>query len=188
MSRPALSLALALAVLIPARAADSAPEAAQAADLLRGLAGSWSGELTYKDYESGERTSLKLNKTVTLLPDGATLQVLAAYDDGPAGIVTIVSLQGLAEDGQTWQSAAFRKGEDRATGDARLTLPSAPAGPTRWTIVTLEDGTDGGHPATIRETITRNGDQLTTLTEYDRTDDDVSAFAFRNEEVLVRAP
>jgi hypothetical protein len=186
MIRSAAALAFLLCAALPAQAAGE--DAARAAELLLGTAGTWTGALTYSDYQTGEETSLKLTQTVTLLPDGATLQTVSAYDDGPAGIVYIVSLQGLGADGAHWQTAAFRKGDGMETGTAQLILPAAPTDATHWTVVTLEDGTDGDSPAVIRHTITRDGDRLTELSEYDRKDDAAEVFTFRNRTELTRQP
>jgi hypothetical protein len=187
MIRTVAVLGLALLVM-PATAAGPLSQPQQAAALLLDTSGVWKGTLTYLDYESGERTALPVIETVTRLPDNATLQTVAAYDDGGAGTVYISSLGALDADTGTWQSASFRKGDAMETGAVTLAFPSAPADATHWTIVTTEDGTDGDSPATIRHTITRNGPILTTTAEYDRKNDDKDEYAFRNEVVLTLTP
>lgn len=178
--------AIALTSSVAAAEPGSQPE--QAAALLLGTAGTWTGTLTYLDYQSGERTALPVTETVAVLPDGATLQTIAAYDDGPAGTVYISSLSALNPESGAWESATFRKGDAMETGAVALTLSGTPADATHWTVITTADGTDGDSPAIIRHTITRNGDTLTTTAEYDRKDDGKDAFAFRNEQVLSRVP
>ncbi|MET0375759.1 MAG: hypothetical protein ABW128_16070 [Rhizorhabdus sp.] len=177
----------AMALMTPAIAGAPA-DAARAASLLLGTTGTWEGTLTYLDYQSGEKTALPVTETVALLPDNATLQTIAAYDDGPAGTVFIISLSALNTDTGAWESASFRKGDEMDTGSVALSLPKPPADDTHWTVLTTRDGTDGDSPAVIRHTITRDGATLTTTAEYDRKDDGKDEFAFRNQQVLTLKP
>jgi len=183
--------ALALSLVLFAASADAAEPPTgpqQAATLLFGTTGIWKGTLTYLDYESGERTALPVVETVTLLPDNATLQTVAAYDEGGSRTVYISSLSALDSDTGAWQSASFRKGNSMETGAVTLSLLAAPTDATHWTVITTEDGTDGDSPATIRHTITRDGATLTTRAEFDRKNDGKGEYAFRNESVLTLIP
>lgn len=179
-----MRIASSVAALLALTGAAWAAGADDAAALLRGTVGEWSGTLTYKDYQSGEKTALPVQRSVTLLPDGKTMQAIATYDDGASGTVYINTVAILNAEKGTWESASFRDGDGMETGSAELSLPKPAADATHWTIETRETGTDGDSPSIIRETITRDGERLTTLTEYDRLDDKDENFAFRNEEVL----
>ncbi len=184
-----IRLTVAAIVLMTPAFAEPPIDAARAASLLLGTTGTWEGTLTYRDYQSGEKTALPVTETVTLLPDNATLQSVAAYDDGPkAGTVYISSLSALNAETGAWESASFRKGDAMETGSVALSLPTAPIDDTHWTVVTTMDGTDGDSPAVIRHTITRDGATLTTTTEYDRKDDGRDEFAFRNQQVVTLKP
>ena len=165
-----------------------AADADEAAGLLRGLAGVWTGELVYRDYQTDERTTLPVTRTTTLLPDGATLQSLSAFEDGGAGTVYITVLQGLDAKTGVWQSASIRKNRAIETGREMLAVPTPPADATHWTILLTEDGEDDDAPALIRETLTRDGDRLTSLKEVDPKNDGKDVFFFRNEIVLMRQP
>ncbi len=175
-------------LLAAAPAIAAAPETpAPAAALLAGTAGSWQGELQYRDYESNSWQGLPMTVTVTVQPDAVTTIRTAAFDDGPkAGIVTITTVTSIDEAAATSGYAAFRKNRAVDVGSARIITASQGADAAHWTIVTLEARSDGDSPAEVRETTRRDGDTMTTLKEVNPVGDGKDVWLPRNRSVLRR--
>ena len=177
-----------LAAYVLASSSVASAESGDAAALLRGLAGTWRGELVYRDYQTNERTALPVTRTVTLLPDGATLSSISAFDDGASGTVYISSLEGLDAKTGTWQSTSIRANRAVQTSAQTMVLARPATDATEWTITLSEDGEDNDAPAIIRETVTLKGDRLTVLKEVDPKGDGQDVYLFRNETILTRQP
>lgn len=174
--------------LILAPFADAMDTTSSAAGLLRGLAGTWRGELAYRDYQTDQRTVLPVTRTVTLLKDRMTVSSVSAFDDGGSGTVYIASLEGLDAETGAWQTASIRTNRSMQTSIQTIGLAGAAADATHWTVILTEDGEDDDAPATIRETVRRDGDRLSVLREVDPKGDGRDIFAFRNETTLTRQP
>lgn len=182
--RSALGLA-GLAVLASANAqAAEAPSLSPAA-ALSGTAGSWTGELQYRDYQSNTWRGLPMTVKIAVQPDGMTMIRTASFDDGPttaAVWITTVSQYDPASGKQSY--AAFRSGRAVDTGSAALAMPASPRDATHWTIVLTEQRIDGDSQAQVRETMTRDGAVLTTLKEVNPLDDGKDAWLPRNRTIL----
>jgi hypothetical protein len=59
-----------------------------------------------------------------------------------------------------------------------------PRDATHWTVIAESDSKDDNRPARIRETTTRNGDDLMSLKEVNFSDDDKDEWLQRNRTVL----
>lgn len=176
--RIAASLAAALTLTA------AAPPALTVKEVRATTAGSWRGELQYRDYQSDRWVGIPVTVTIEAIGDGVTLLRRAVFDDGPArGAVHITTLELLGADGTTEYATSFRAGREPELGRAALALAEA-RDAARWTIVATRTGTDDDRPAKIRETTVRDGDSLTTLKEVDFTDDAGEAWLARNRTVL----
>ncbi|MEO1787780.1 MAG: hypothetical protein AAFR41_12255 [Pseudomonadota bacterium] len=157
------------------------------ADARSETVGSWTGELQYLDYQSGEWFGIPMASKVTVAPDGHAFVTTTRYDDGPTvGDVYIVSIAALDHESGTLSMAIFRKGRPMETRASALSLdPGAMTG--AWSIVSTSDGSDDNRPAQVRETIALDDGVLTSLKEVDFTDDDAAEWLVRNRTVLRRS-
>ena len=178
----------ALAVTAGALAlAAAAPPALTIKEARASTAGAWRGELQYRDYQSDRWIGIPVSVTVEPIGDGVTLVRRAVFDDGPArGAVYITTLEMLGKDGATEYTTSFRAGREPEVDSAKLAVAEARA-PDRWTIVATRTGTDDDRPANIRETLSRDGNTLTSLKEVDFTDDTGEAWLQRNRTVLTKS-
>lgn len=185
-----------LACTLAAAALAAAPAAAQTAPALTlaptlaearaSTAGTWEGQLQYRDYQSGTWEGIPMTVTVTIEGDGNTLTRRAIFDDGPrVGNVFITSLEMLGPDGTTEYATSFRAGRVPALSKATLSLAAA-RDAAHWTILAIEEGTDDDRPARIRLTTTRDGASLVTLKEVDFLDEPGEQWLTRNRTVLTR--
>lgn len=155
--------------------------------VLAATAGSWTGKLQYRDYQSNTWEGLPVKVKVTVQGDGVTLIRSAAFDDGPqTGTVwiTTVSQFDPARGSETY--ASFRKGRELDTGTRTAAFAEPPRDQTHWTIVTLETRMDGDLQAQVRETTTRDGASMITLKEVNPLDDGKDEWFPRNRTVLMR--
>ena len=175
--------AVALATAIPAPAQEAPVTLAEARASVSGM---WQGELQYRDYQTDRWFGIPMTVEMELVEDGVTLIRRAAFDDGPAvGTVYITTVQMLGPDGISEYSTSFRA--DRPAASETMILSLREARDTRhWVISSETDGMDDDRPARIRETLTRDGDNLTSLKEVDFSDDDVAEWLVRNRSMLVR--
>ena len=131
-----LPLCIALVVVAPATAAAQATASPVDIDRLAGPG--WTGTLTYRDYSSGARTTIKaapLIARIAAAPGaGASWDFRLAYADEPH-----------ANRGDTISLSADGRRFRNATVTERLVLPDG-----RVQIVTEEDGRDNDRPARIR--------------------------------------
>ena len=150
------------AAILAAPAALAAPDAAA---LVGGLSGRWTGTLSYRDYSSNAQAKLPMVSEVVALPDGATVISINRFADGPkTGIVTItdVSLFDAATANVT--TAAFRRGKPVSSETSAVQIARYDDA-LHWSIVYTRDGADNNQPALIRVTQTRDGNTLTTRSE-----------------------
>jgi len=178
-----LSLSLAT-MATPALADAPTPQA-----LIAATQGQWRGELQYRDYQSNRWMGLPVDVEIVAQPDQVTTVRTARYNDGPkTGIVTITSVSLIDPQAETESYAGFRKGRPVDTGSAHIDRVDAGPDAAHWTIVTTEKRIDGNSPAQVRETTTRDGDQLTTLKEVNPDGDGKDVWLPRNRTVLTRIP
>ena len=151
------------AAMLSAAPALAAPDAAA---LVGGLSGRWTGTLGYRDYTSNAQEKLPMVSEVVALPDGATVISINRFADSPkTGIVTItdVSLFDAATANVT--TAAFRRGKPVSSETSAAQIARYDDA-LHWSIVYTRDGTDNNQPALIRVTQTRDGNTLTTRSEF----------------------
>jgi hypothetical protein len=162
-------------------------DATQAAAMLAGTAGQWSGELQYRDYQSDSWQGIPMTVAVVAQPDGVTTVRTAQFDDGPpTGIVTITTM-GMVDVAATgFNYVGYRRLRAPDSGSAQISDVRAGSDATHWTIVTIENRLDGNSMAQVRETTTRDGDRLTTLKEVNPTDDNADTWLPRNRTILQR--
>ena len=153
--------------------------------VLAATAGTWTGKLQYRDYQSNKWEGLPVQVKITVQGDGVTLVRSAAFDDGPqTGTVwiTTVSQVDPARGSETY--AMFRKGRELDTGTRTLAFAQPPRDQTHWTLITLETRQDGNSQAQVRETTTRDGASMITLKEVNPPDDGKDEWLPRNRTVL----
>lgn len=147
------SLLLLLALLLPGPL-EAEPVALPGAEQLRLLAGNWVGELTYRDYGSGESVTLPHRRLVELADDASWIAMRLEYSDPGR---TVHGFELLTFDGERFWSAST--GQDRLwLREHRLESFSASAG--AWVARTAAEGMDNGVPATLLQTWTLDGDRL----------------------------
>lgn len=137
--------------------------------LVDSMDGRWAGTLTYRDYESDERTQIPVRAQVE------------AMDSVPGAVRRIE----FVDPGRVIESTDLITIEDGTLLliDPRVGLETESidsldvTGPTAWTMVTSARATDDNQPADIRSTITMAGDKLTWRKDV-RTSGD---WTFRNE-------
>ncbi|MBA3879104.1 MAG: hypothetical protein C0500_05260 [Sphingobium sp.] len=185
-SKPFSFIVAALAAIAPIAQAQAEPDPVTLTSIRAGLAGSWKGQLEYRDYQADRWFGLPVQVRIEIMRDGLTLIRHADFDDGPkTGIVTITSIALLDPATNREQSASFRKGRDAELGTATLRLTRAEAA-DRWTIEEVQDGRDDDRPARIRETTKRDDATMVTLKEVDFLDDKAETWLTRNRTTLTR--
>jgi hypothetical protein len=157
------------------------------AELRRGLAGEWTGSLDYRDYTANEWFGIPMTVRIEAVGDGVTLIRHARYDDGPVtGMVDITTVQLFDPASGNESQGIFRRGRTSELLNYRLSLGGTPADATHWTIIFTSTAMDDNRPATLRETMTRDGDRVTTVKEVDFLDDTGENWLARNRTVLTR--
>lgn len=155
--------------------------------LLAATAGSWAGELQYRDYETNKWEGLPVKVRIAMQPDGVTMIRTAAFDDGPkTGTVWITTASQFDPASGNEAYAGFRKGRGADSGQRALSLVGSPRDASHWTMVALETRLDGDSQAQVRETTTRNGSSMVTLKEVNPLDDGKDEWLPRNRTVLKR--
>ena len=183
----ALVSIVALTVVVPAAASE--PRLPTIAELLAATAGDWRGELQYRDYQTNKWEGLPVTVKVQAQGDGVTLVRTAAYNDGPkAGTVYITIVSQVDTATGRGHYASFRKGRSPDSGTEQLTLGGNPRDLTHWTIIATETRQDGDSRAVVRETTTRDGTSLISVTEADPVSDGVTGWKPRNRTVLKLVP
>ena len=179
-------LLAALAAVVAPAAAQTAPASVTLTAIRAGLAGNWTGQLEYRDYQADRWFGLPVKVRIELMRDGLTLIRHADFDDGPqTGIVTITTAALLDPATGREQSVSFRKGRQAEIDTATLRLTRADAA-DRWTLEEVQDGRDDDRPARIRETTKRDGATMVTLKEVDFLDDKTETWLTRNRTTLTR--
>lgn len=140
------------------------------------LEGEWKGELRYRDYQSNRMESIPVTLDMEALPDGQTLIQRFDYTD-PAFQVYITNL--ITIEGAVLTGATARAG--RAFETYEKTIALSHSGTTdAWTIVMTSEALDDNRPAQIRETMVREGSEVTVTKEVDFLDDEAIQWEFRN--------
>ncbi len=171
-----------MAVLAGPVAAQDAPSATA---LRAGLAGSWTGALGYRDYQSNELFEIPVTTTIEVVPDGLTSIRRSLFDDGPDKPVwiTTVSLDDPAA--STVTSASYRAGRPVELSTETVSVASY-VDPTHWSIIYARTGQDSDADAEIRVTETRDGGELLEIKEV-RPVGSNAAWAYRNQTRLTRS-
>jgi hypothetical protein len=152
------------------------------------LAGKWEGKLEYLDYQANEWFGIPVALECDAIKDRMTLVRKASFDDGSAGTVYITSVSMLSPDSTTEYVASFRADRPAEMSSLSIRLVEAnaenPRDATHWTVIVESDSKDDNRPARIRETTTRNGDDLMSLKEVNFSDDGKDEWLQRNRTVL----
>lgn len=157
------------------------------ADLATGLAGTWTGSLGYRDYQSNTLFELPVKTEIRSLSDGVTVLRISDFDDGPkAGIVTITTASLHDRKAGTVTSVSLRKGRKIEADTEKLTV-AAYTDPLHWTIRAEQDGEDDDKPALLRVTEVRDGNTLTATKEV-QPKGSAQGWQVRNVTKLVRQP
>lgn len=171
-----------IAILAQAAAlATAAP--VDTASAIATLEGDWEGQLEYRDYQSDQLQAIPMVVEFESVPDGITFIQRAAFSD-PGFQVYITSLLSVGEDRVTQaNSRAGREPESYELG-ARI---SEAVAMDDWSLTFTRIGLDDNRPASIRETMQRDGTQLTITKEVDFLDDDGAEWEFRNRVNLTQS-
>lgn len=169
--------------------ADSTVEAVEAEDAPKFdfavyaplLAGSWEGELAYRDFQSNRRVTIPLATQTLAAGDGSYVSIAFTFTDPGYKVYSHTILQPIGSAGV--RVADFNGGE--MTVAVRAITEFAPS-ETGFTITYDEQGRDNGEPATLRHTETLDGDRYTLRRDVRVAGDD--DFVFRNEISLTRTP
>jgi len=178
----AAAVLFAVAVTSPA-AAQTLPAPAI---LQAGLAGSWTGALGYRDYQSNKLFELAVQTKIEAVSDGATVLRVSSFDDGPkVGFVyiTTASLYGPRPGSVT--SVTLRKGRAVEVVTDRVTTTTY-TDALHWTVQYERDGTDGDQPARIRITETRDGETVLAIKEVMPSAEATKGWQFRNQTRLTK--
>lgn len=178
-----LLTALVLAFVTPVVAVSQSVPSATALRL--GLAGRWTGALSYRDYQSDALFELPVGTTIASPGDGATLVRQSLFDDGPGKPVWITTISLDDPAAGTSTSTSFRAGGTPALSTETMRV-SAFTDPTHWTLVYVGTGEDNEAPADIRVTETRDGDALVEIKEVRPVGASEEAWRFRNQTRLTR--
>jgi len=186
MRRRALTLLLAAGLTLA-----GLPAAAQApldiAALRLAMAGRWEGKLEYLDYSANRWFGIPMKVLIEDQGDGVTLIRKADFDDGPkVGIVRITTVELFDPATGQETSASFRKGRETSLDTTALRLAAPAADTAHWTLVSETTAQDDNRPARLRQTLTRDGDVMTSLKEIDFLDDAGEAWISRNRTTLKR--
>jgi hypothetical protein len=177
-------------VIIPALAAlalQLAPAPTPAA-LEGGLAGQWSGTLTYRDYRNDKRYSLPVSTAFAAAADGATVTDVSTFDDGPkTGAVVITTVSLFDAKAGTVTSGSFRKGKTPELTQRRVSVARY-EDPAHWTLTFEAEGQDNDRPARIRVVETRAGNELVSREEVAPVTPADAPYVYRNETRLRRGP
>lgn len=187
MTRPRLLASALLLALASGAGAENVAPALTVAQARASLAGEWTAELQYRDYQSGQWQGIPFKTTIAMVGDGVTQIRTSAYDDGPkAGTVWITTVALLGKDGTTEYAGTYRAGRPVEHETARLRI-EAGSDAAHWVLVSESDGQDDDRPARIREVTTRDGDTVTTVKDVDFQDDAKAEWLTRNRTVLKRS-
>lgn len=149
-------------------------------DHARALRGQWSGELTYRDFQSNARVTIPVDVTVTS-PEGAPFIAASfAYTDPDQQMFSHTVIQPVGSSGL--RVADF--GRDGITVAVRA-VTQFMQDEDSYIVVYEEQGRDNGQSATVRHTETVS-DARYSLRRDVRIDGE-EEFVFRNEIALSRA-
>ncbi|MBU2166835.1 MAG: hypothetical protein KKF88_03250 [Alphaproteobacteria bacterium] len=178
-----IQTSLALALLGPGVAVAQQPPSPT--ELRLGLVGNWTGALGYRDYQSDELFEIPVTINVTSPGDGRTLIQQSVFDDGPGDPVWVTTVTLEDPEASTLTSASFRAGREVGVSIETVHLARY-VGPTRWTLIDEQIGSDDDAPAEIRVTTTREDDYVESVKVVRPVGADDSAWRFRNQIRLTR--
>ena len=176
----ALALGASTTLLAEPLAAQNRMPAFTPTEAFTSLEGEWTGELTYRDYQSNKLESIPVDVAMETLPDGETMVQRYTYTD-PGFQVYITSLIAVKDGLLTGATARAGRAFETYKKDIAL---SANTSKTDWTAVLTSEATDGDRPARVRETMVRDAGSLKVLKEVDFLDDDKDEWMLRNEITL----
>ncbi len=153
-----------------------------------GLVGTWTGVLSYRDFQSDRRFDLPVVTRIQAVPDGLSFIRISEFDDGPqTGRVFITTVSLFDADGRRASQASFRKGRSVETwveqGEVLEWKDSE-----NWTLRWHHDGLDNGQAATLRNTQRRQGALLETTRDVKSRGSPDSDYRQRNQSRLTRQP
>lgn len=180
---PASSAPSPLGLATASQAASQSASMPSPTEAFVSLDGTWTGTLTYRDYQSKKLETISVEVTMEALPDGETMVQRYAYQD-PQFKVYVTNLVAL-RDGLV-SGAAARAGRAFETYEKRITIKQA-EDIENWTAILMSEGYDDNRPAAIRETMTRSGSELVVTKEFDFLDDEETSWEYRNEIRLKRS-
>lgn len=164
-----------IALILSAGSALAEPESFQQA--VGDLAGTWTGALAYRDYQSDQRVTIPHDRELTVSPDGSFILSMNVYTD-PG--YKIYSGQMFVISGETVLAAS--SGSTVSVEESAIVSFETTA--DGWEVVLTGRGTDDGQPADRRSVWRLSGDNLKVTTSY-RTDGG-EEFVFRNAISLTR--
>ena len=151
------------------------------------MAGTWQGELEYRDYTADKWFAIPVTTTIETLSDGVTTLRKSSFDDGPKiGMVLITSVELLDPAASTVSVGGFRKGRAPDLTTYTVAMVGSGGGAKYWRMVETTRATDDSRPATLRLTTVRSGDTVETLKEVDFLDDAKTEWLQRNRTRLTR--
>lgn len=186
-----ISISFALAAFVAVSVADAAetptPFPAPAA-LEAGLAGRWHGALGYRDYQSNELFELAVDTDIRAVADGVTVIRVSTFDEGPGKTPVYITTASLfvAVTG-TVAETTLRMGRPVEVATDRVIIVGY-TDAAHWTMRYERDGIDGGKPAKLRSTETRDGDAMLTVKEVIPATAADGIWRFRNQTRLKRQP
>lgn len=162
----------------------AAQDAPSATMLRNGLAGSWSGALGYRDYQSNDLFEIPVATTIEVVPDGVTQIRRSLFDDGPDKPVWITTISLDDPAAGTVTASSYRSGRPVELSTQTVSVASY-VDPTHWSVIYERTGRDGDADAEIRVTETRDGADLLEIKEV-RPVGSSEAWAYRNQTRLTR--
>ena len=151
--------------------------------ILNAATGTWSGELYYLDYQSGERFGIPLTIEAETTPDGATLIRRFVFTD-PGVLVHAVSLATVDRETGQLVEAYFREGRSEYL---RYTVTEQVFNAEDdWRIVYEQEGVDNDRPAMIRNTMKRNGANMSSTKEVRFLDESPKYFVRNGTEITLQ--
>ncbi len=150
--------------------------------LITQMEGAWTGTLTYRDYQSGDRSDVAMRADVSISPDGNRITREIRYAE-PGDKRYFSEIITIPEDEQTLTIVSFA---NRNVSTSTYEIVSVTdLGGEGWQIVLLGEGVDAGEPADVRLTAVYAVDRLIQTKDVRPKDTD-NDWAFRNEVVLDR--
>ena len=148
----------------------------------KALAGDWEGTLEYRDYSTDKRVKLPTTLEARSSDDGQAAVLKFRYDEGKGRFVAGESTLRVdsPNNSLTWKSDG-----GKSKVEYILTGLDAFAGEGKRELILDGLGTENGQSVEVRQTITRDGDDLKIVKESRKSG---GVFAFRNAYAFKRKP